>query len=63
MSVIVSMNKPMVIAVCADCEADTREAVDVAFMAGIRHVITQAKMDNKYWAKELEAMMFGPPDE
>lgn len=62
MSMIVSMNKPMVIAVCADCEADTREAVDVAFMAGIRHVITTAKAEGKFWASDVEAMMFGPPE-
>lgn len=52
--------KPMVISVCADCEQATLEAVDAAYLAGIRYTIQSARLDNKYWAKELEAMIFGP---
>jgi len=52
--------KPIIISVCTDCESTVVDAVDMAYVAGMRQAVQAARNENAYWAKELERILFGP---
>lgn len=48
---------PMILSVCQDCEETVRDAVLDAYLAGQASVLLEARIANKYWAEQLEALI------
>ena len=51
---------PLVVSVCTDCEQPVRDLVEEAYEAGRQAALLQARFANKYWAKDLELLMYPP---
>ena len=51
--------QPMVVSVCSDCENTVAHAIQEAFDQGMRAVLNEARAMNKYWARDIEAMLYG----
>lgn len=48
---------PKIIFVCRDCEQAVEDAVLDAYLAGQASVLLEARIANKYWAEQLEALI------
>lgn len=48
---------PMIVSVCQECEETVRDAILDAYLAGQASVLLEARIANKYWAEQLEALI------